>query len=116
MTDFLGCLLLKTGLAGKVLQGNEEFCNEPIELLEVATSEFVLSLRLDSPVLKILLLEVFEESRGKGLGRKVVEVCEMFAEKRGFKKISLLSSHEAKTFWEKCGFVDTGGRVFVKEK
>lgn len=78
------------------------------------TAHVISALHVTGPVAMLTALVVARESRGKGVGRALVERAESWAVARGAAKISLTSAlHrvEAHDFYKKLGYEHTGVRL-----
>jgi GNAT superfamily N-acetyltransferase len=66
---------------------------------------------------RLLGLVVDEPYRGRGIGKKLLEVAEAWLRERGIAKLTLTSGHqrkEAHEFYRRLGYTETGLR-FVKD-
>lgn len=78
------------------------------------TAHVVFAIHADEPVALLTALVVRDGTRGRGIGRALVEQAEQWVRAQGATRFSVLTAlHrlEAHRFYEHLGFVKTGFRI-----
>lgn len=64
--------------------------------------------KLDDVVLKLRQMAVYDAWQGKGIGRLLMQAAEEYANRNGYKMISLHARKTAKEFYDKLGYATIG--------
>lgn len=80
----------------------------------IATCRFFL--KEDKETYMFGRLCVLKEYRGKSLGREMLKNVEEIVKEKGGKAIILHSQYHAKSFYEKCGFIQQGEIDYEQDK